>query len=473
MEDAQDDDQYFKSTFVRVDPSQPIKLPTKAFDLAGFYCPPCLALGLMTPMKYICVKNSMWTVACGITLPPQQPGQPKPRGHFYWTWALPQLVYEIAMTNAGHWPVVPFPQPSKAPSKVPRSSGSGQSTTKQGGVLCTGVEARSSCCKTHGVQQCTAKRHNNPAPEQAPPAEPEMPHPFMNRSAPQPPATSRSQPTSTLSTHTKLPHQSVQTGGRIAHTCTAQQLAGFIEMCYQRDQEMSTIKQIEANENNVVNVIAWLKADEDPRTPHLQKDYLWANGHKHWTYGAQSSKVGIFVKLQGIESDNCPRLNWFLYSTYTSDDPTASNPPSPSCPCVASTSETSGIDASPPAPREDEDSKREDKVNYVGKLISQPVPSVSQPPPPSPMLSQPGARVTGATSVASQPQPKQPVIPHVQQQTFNPHVQACWPVLEAPVQDLKVWINLTRTTKLNRMQAWKVSFGNQSKQVESTIHCYG
>ncbi|EGG06113.1 uncharacterized protein MELLADRAFT_87460 [Melampsora larici-populina 98AG31] len=532
--DGQDDNRYLKSTFLRLNPSKIIKPPTKAFDLVGFACPPCLALGVMTPLKYICFKNQAWTVACGLPLPPQLPSQPKPRGHFYRTWAVPQLTYEIAMTNSRRWPVVPFahpfpvqgpPGPNATPSQrllnqllgpAPASS----STKTDHGLICNGVEGKTashqmgerrkgnsqcfykacvSCCQTHGVHKCTAKRHNHNKPAMSPePVASDLPHHVMNCTSKQPrPATSRPQ---SQATHNKLPHQSVQTGGLIAHDCTTQQLARFIDLRSKRDHEMSTNKQIEINKKNVVNVIAWLKADKDPRlitflAPKwpafsleqclpLVEDaavaealsvghwsctlHLWCSKFKGWRdlpihlpeRLPAHHPHSIFVKLQGIDTAQCHRLDWFLYTTYAGDDPTPtlSTSTSPSRRCLAGPSgstadKTPRVEDNTPHV-EDGDRKRE--IIFVGESTSQPGR------PPAPISAQPGPCPSSPASVASKKK----------EQYNEVHQQACWPNLEAPMRDLEDWINLT-STGLDRMQAWKVAFGDFFLRMESTIHRYG
>lgn len=141
------------------------------------------------------------------------------------------------------------------------------------------VDCGLQCCQSLGNQPCAAKGHRKSVP--APPADPASLHPFLHRIDPNltddPALTSSrvvsrrcvdepaSTPSPSISSnrpkavpHRKLPAQSAQAGGRIAHLFNSDQLINFYNLRLMREQGNAQAQRLEAEENKVVTVLAWL-----------------------------------------------------------------------------------------------------------------------------------------------------------------------------------------------------------------------
>ncbi|EGF97034.1 uncharacterized protein MELLADRAFT_89420 [Melampsora larici-populina 98AG31] len=350
------------------------------------------------------------------------------------------------------------------------------------------------CCQTLGTLPCGAKRHkretgggepalsvNLPAP---------APLPLPASIAPTQPGPS-SQGLSTTSTHRRITHQSAQTGGKLAHELTQEQLAALFDMRAARREEMKTNARLATDSSKVVDVIWWSEAGQDPQvitfeapqwprfmftqfssliteatvkaslsegTTWTRRLSLWDPNFLAWrsvpievpnllpTFPRQ-----IFVKLDHIDASNCPQLDRMLYRAYESDETFTSGPNIPH----ASGSRLTTTPISTPSqqlPQRQQSPfhlQQEDvpDVIWIQDQFTSAGPSI-------------------AKSNTNQP-PKTSTTLVLGQAKKLP-----WPNDEAPLHDVVDWVDLTKTSGLARLKSWKISFGENFTASESTIYRY-
>ncbi|EGG11357.1 uncharacterized protein MELLADRAFT_90853 [Melampsora larici-populina 98AG31] len=515
---------YIKSTFQRLLPGTVFPTPV-LWALLPLACPACLEETdpKTTPLKYIVQYPFGWCVACAI----------KPvgvKGHWYCTWSSAQLNHEIASINIGNWPPNPFPKPRPAPAAPIPITPSQQLLNQlfkppknqprllaSNGILCHGVNGQTGathkgkdtrrgnkdcvfracaavqcwkqCCQTLGDQACGAKGHRKPSPSA--PSGPSTVHPFLNRTEKDVtksdinydinsdglPGTLRSARPPPVP-HCRIPLQSAQTGGRLAHKFSPSQLATLFNMRSEREQSIPRNQKFEADAAKVVTVIAWLKwpsfalhqsqklVNAAALQEGLSANSSWTRSLSLWDpqlLGWLSTDIDlptrfpitprqILVKLEGIEREECFQFDRLLHTTYDSM-PGPLNPPGYQ---RSSAPSTSWLQNEPtPLSTIAENSQATHNVTPCHT-------------PPEILLNITSPENPGAEVVQYDPATQDPNVPT----TASIVLKTAWPDVEAPMSDLWEWCNMMITTQMEVLPAWDVFFAADFERKDSTVYCY-
>ncbi|EGG01445.1 uncharacterized protein MELLADRAFT_92192 [Melampsora larici-populina 98AG31] len=441
------DTRFIKRDFKRLPATTPLPQPTTD-GLVGIACPSCDAGQKTTPLKYINRLPNAWRVAA---MWHKAPHGTSGHFYHTWSddqlnfeiasinaghW--PAALFPrppSANSNRPTSPALPHPvTPSQ--SLLNRLFNTTDSTSSSGtsadpSITCFGVKGKTgpthqiadarrgnkncvfkacaSCCQNVGDQVCGAKGHRKPLGLGNHGAS----HPFLNRGIvtstnnfnpfhqrPPPSAshihhqdqhnceTASGSAPPEIPVHRRIPTQSAQAGGLVAHEFNSEQLAAFFDLQSAREQTLLQMKSFDADESKVVHVTAWLQAEQPPlffsfiapKWPSfslqqcqplvseaalkasLSDGPVWSRRLQFWDPKSEGwQRTGsinipsrlpiapreIFVKANTFKPEECPRLDQLIYAayytpTYSQSDSSSTQPPDNLDPSVGNPSAVDG-----------------------------------------------------------------------------------------------------------------------------------